>query len=75
MKIFARRTKNQKRFIFGIRAFVFLDKVWSLVDGVFNSAYEAEQHIARRYAPGVRFKTETLRFSCVPAIEQEKGLK
>lgn len=74
MKIFSKRTKHQKRFIFGIRAFVWIDKAWSLVDGVFNSAYDAQEFIGRRYAPGIKFRTETLRFSCIPMTDsQQKG--
>lgn len=58
--------KRQKRVVMGYQAYVWLDKGWSLVDGFFGTALEADTYVKRRFAAGTKSRTQALRFNCVP---------
>lgn len=73
MKAFARRHKGQKRYVFGTKLFVQLSGTWTAVDGSFSSAQEARLYARRNYRDDVSFRTEKIRFNCVPFVADKKA--
>lgn len=66
MKRYNGLQKGQKKVRMGAQAFVFLNKAWVLTGNLFYTRLEAERYIKRHYGKDVKFKTQTLRFNCVP---------